>query len=104
MDDLDYINKNWDSLAPIFFEYNKTLQVSGKIRDFYLGENQILTPESSEKFVKMFSDRLYFIDGENSVKLQANTSKQVFYYFFTYLGDFNDLGCRFTSPKTFKKF
>ncbi|KYB24865.1 Venom carboxylesterase-6-like Protein [Tribolium castaneum] len=98
MNDLDHIYQNWESLAPTFFEFIHTLppsqheRVSEQILEYYLGKNQKLTQENSDKFTKMFSDRIFLIDSESATKLQAKTAKSpVYYYFFTYFGDFNQL-------------
>lgn len=92
IDDFDNVINNWKKLAPSLLDFNYTLsksqheEVSQKLLEHYLGENEI----SKEKLIKMFSDRVWIIDAEASTKLQAKATKSpVYYYLFTYLGDFN---------------
>ncbi|CAH1379637.1 unnamed protein product [Tenebrio molitor] len=95
--DLDNINTNWDSLAPVLLDFNDTLAPSlwkdaaQKIREFYLGKDQTNFAQNHDKLVNMFSDRFFLVDAEISVRHQAKVSSSpVYYYYFTYPGDNNE--------------
>ena len=96
IEDLDYVDKNWEDLAPKFLEFNYTLHpsqwapVSKKIKQFYFGDDHF-SKKNVLKLVQMFSDRFFLADAETSVRMQAKVAKSpVYYYIFTYPGDNND--------------
>jgi carboxylesterase type B len=62
-----------------------------KIREFYLGQDQNSFDQNYDKLIKMFSDRMFLVDAETSVRLQAKaSSSSVYYYYFSYPGDNNE--------------
>jgi bile salt-stimulated lipase len=95
--DLDNIATNWESLAPVLLDFNDTLAPSlwkdaaQKIREFYLGQDQNGFDQNKDKLLKMFSDRIFLVDAEISVRMQARASSSpVYYYYFSYPGDNNE--------------
>jgi thymidylate kinase len=87
----------WESLAPVLLDFNDTLAPSlwkntaQKIREFYLGQDQNSFDQNYDKLIKMFSDRMFLVDAETSVRLQAKaSSSSVYYYYFSYPGDNNE--------------
>ncbi|CAH1379665.1 unnamed protein product [Tenebrio molitor] len=95
--DLDNISTNWESLAPILLDFNDTLAPSlwkdaaQKIRQFYLGKDQTNLAQNYDKLIQMVSDRIFLVDAETSVRLQAKASSSpVYYYHFSYPGDNNE--------------
>jgi carboxylesterase type B len=94
---LDNISTNWESLAPVLLDFNHTLAPSlwkdaaQKIRQFYLGKDQKNFDQNHDEFIKMFSDRIFTVDAETAVRMQARASSSpVYYYYFSYPGDNND--------------
>lgn len=93
---MDTIDKRWDELAPVLLDFNDTLpaserkRVSGKIKDYYFGENQAITKEQFPKLVQLFGDRLFYVGAEEALLLQAGAVKSpIYYYRFGYPGDNN---------------
>ncbi|KAJ3621323.1 hypothetical protein MTP99_003474 [Tenebrio molitor] len=95
--DLAHVSTNWESLAPDLLDFNYTLAPSlwkdttKKITEFYLGKGQIDFDQNKDKVIKMFSDRIFLVDAETSVRMQAKASSSpVYYYYFSYPEENNE--------------
>ena len=98
-DAFDTFDKDWETLAPIILDFNYTLDHSlwastaKKIRQYYFGEKK-MDKEAIMEFTKMIGDRMFLVDSEKSVKLQAKAATSpVYYYYFSYPGDDENMKC-----------
>ncbi|XP_063906555.1 carboxylic ester hydrolase-like [Zophobas morio] len=92
-DAFDTFDKDWETLAPIILDFNYTLDHSlwastaKKIRQYYFGEKK-MDKEAIMEFTKMIGDRMFLVDSEKSVKLQAKAATSPVYYgYLSYPGD-----------------
>ena len=90
---------DWETLAPIILDFNYTLDQSAwastakKIKQYYFGEKKI-NEEAIWESTKMFGDRIFNVDAEKSVRLQAKAvTSPVYYYYFSYPGDDENMKC-----------
>lgn len=93
--DLNTIYKDWEKFAPQFLDFYYTqpkklhLITVKNITKFYMGEEKI--DQNLNKFRRIFTDRIFRVDAETAVKMQANVTKSpVFYLWFCYAGDNNE--------------
>ncbi|KAF5270980.1 hypothetical protein FQA39_LY08283 [Lamprigera yunnana] len=84
------LEERWNELAPLIFHYDESVSqellsnVSIKIKTYYL-KNEPASKMNFEKLVQMAGDRLFYVDTDKSIRLQAKTNKApTYYYHFTY--------------------
>ncbi|KAF5289708.1 hypothetical protein FQR65_LT11762 [Abscondita terminalis] len=87
---LQELDKNWDLLIPAALDYYDTVKdedkilIAQKLKTLYLN-NESLSMENINKLIDLFTDRLFLIDGETAIRLQAKVTKSpVYYYFYEY--------------------
>ncbi|XP_046744724.1 venom carboxylesterase-6-like [Diprion similis] len=90
--DLDYLNENWNTIAPSLLDFNYTIPVSNHstvselIKEHYLGGSKIGN-STIQEFIHMLTDRLYLFDSQKAAILQAEANENpVYYYYFNYRG------------------
>ncbi|RZC40528.1 COesterase and/or Abhydrolase 3 domain containing protein [Asbolus verrucosus] len=86
------IDTRWNELIPLILDYNYTVdaklhdEVSQKIRKHYLG-NRRVSRQTFKDFIPIVSDRIFVIDIQKTIQLQASITKSsVYSYYFTYRG------------------
>ncbi|KAB0793679.1 hypothetical protein PPYR_13299 [Photinus pyralis] len=84
------LERRWNELMPYIMHYSQTVpiksqaDVSQKIKDFYF-HGQPLSMGSFENLIEIGSDRLFAVDAEKSLRLQASSNlSPTYYYYFTY--------------------
>lgn len=87
---LRYLNDHWNDIAPYLLDFNDTIplnqhrQVAEKIKNYYLGTDPI-NYDKVGSIIRMMSDRLFNIDFEKAVRLQARINKSpVWIYYYNY--------------------
>jgi hypothetical protein len=87
---LKQLNDYWDYIAPYLLDFYDTVpidqqkQVAERIRSYYLGSRPINKNTISE-IIRMMGDRLFDVDFEKAVRLQANINKSpVWTYYYSY--------------------
>ncbi|XP_015520316.1 venom carboxylesterase-6 [Neodiprion lecontei] len=90
--DLDYLNENWDAIAPSLLDFNYTIPVSNRstvselIKQHYLGTSEI-SNSTIDNFIHLMTDRLYLFGTQKAALLQADANENpVHFYYFTYRG------------------
>lgn len=85
-----HLNDHWDEIAPYLLDFNYTIpldqhrQVAKKIKNYYLRSGPI-NYDKVESIIQMMSDRLFNIDFEKAVRLQARINKSpVWTYYYSY--------------------
>ncbi|CAG9766219.1 unnamed protein product [Ceutorhynchus assimilis] len=62
-------------------------EVLSNIKKYYF-KDQPISEDNMFSFVKLFSDRMFLVDAEKSVRMHANaTQSEVYYYLFSYIED-----------------
>ncbi|XP_011705733.1 PREDICTED: venom carboxylesterase-6-like, partial [Wasmannia auropunctata] len=89
---LKQLNDNWDILGPDFLDFNYTIpkekhvEIARLIKKHYFGAKPI-DRQSTKELVQMTSDRLFLVDAEKAVRMQAKVNQNpVWYYYFSYRG------------------
>lgn len=84
------MNDHWNDIAPYLLDFNNTIlldqhkQVAEKIKNYYLGSGPI-NYDKVGSIIQMMSDRLFNIDFEKAVRLQARINKSpVWIYYYSY--------------------
>lgn len=87
------LEMRWNELLPYILHYSQTVPVTGqadvsqKIKDFYF-HGKPLSMSTFENLVEIGSDRLFNVDAEKSLRLQASSNlSPTYYYYFTYEGE-----------------
>ncbi|XP_044746714.1 venom carboxylesterase-6-like [Coccinella septempunctata] len=88
---IDFIAENWETIMPSALDMNDTVddslksEVVGKIKQFYY-KDQPVSEDNIENMVKIYSDRLFFVDSELATRTHSSAVKSpVFVYFYRYL-------------------
>lgn len=87
---LKQLNDYWDDIAPYLLDFYDTVpidqqkQVAERIRSYYLGSRAI-NKNTIWEIIRMMGDRLFDVDFEKAVRLQANINKSpVWTYYYSY--------------------
>ncbi|KAB0793257.1 hypothetical protein PPYR_12877 [Photinus pyralis] len=101
---LEELKEKWTKVLPSILHYEDTIPrdrleaVSIKIREFYF-KNKPVSREMSQELIKIASDRLFFVDTDKSIRLQARANKSpTYYYYFAYTGEITHTFTDFWAP------
>ncbi|KAK4880938.1 hypothetical protein RN001_004257 [Aquatica leii] len=90
---LKELENNWNELLPLVLHYKESVSpdklssVSQAIKAFYF-KDRPLDNNTIEELIQMASDRLFNVDVDKSMRLQAKANTApTYYYYFTYVSD-----------------
>ncbi|XP_049816939.1 esterase E4-like [Aethina tumida] len=90
------LDENWETLAPICFIYerdtNKSKLVSRNIKDFYLKDTTIDSPNYIESLKKIFADAIVGNNVNRLIKFMSQKlSNSIYYYKFSFQGRYSHI-------------
>jgi juvenile-hormone esterase len=93
-DTLPQLNSNWDTYGPIFLDLknneDNSVELSNKIKSYYLGHNQQMSYENRHQAIKMFGDRYVIACGVKGIELHARySSHPVYSYRLAFKGKYS---------------
>ncbi|XP_053988368.1 carboxylic ester hydrolase-like [Hylaeus volcanicus] len=104
---LKELNDDWDKIAPSLLDFNDTVSlsqqknVSEMARKHYLGSKSI-NSVTDKHVVQMIGDRLFKVDFEKAVRLQAKINRSpVWTYYYTYRAKYSQSDALSGSTKDF---